>query len=113
MDNNHVFTEILYEYKRSRRNVIFRIFVILGIVGITLYMFTPLSRLGSTASIGELFRGPLMDWVSRSLSSSIPFRCAYVFNILQLFFGAILVINDTSIPFGFYDGFECSRPREY
>ncbi len=95
MDNNHVFTEILYEYKRSRRNVIFRIFVILGIVGITLYMFTPLSRLGSTASIGELFRGPVMDWVSRSLSSSIPFRCAYVFNILQLFFGAILVINDT------------------
>lgn len=59
MDNNHVFTEILYEYKRSRRNVIFRIFVILGIVGITLYMFTPLSRLGSTASIGELFRDRL------------------------------------------------------
>lgn len=94
MDRNHIFTEILYEYKRSSRNVIFRIFVILGIVGITLYMFTPLSRLGGTSSIGELFRGPVMDWVSRSLSSSIPFRCAYLFNILQLCFGAILVIND-------------------
>lgn len=33
MDRNHIFTEILYEYKRSSRNVIFRIFVILGIVG--------------------------------------------------------------------------------
>ena len=69
MDRNHIFTEILNEYKRSSRNVIFRIFVILGIVGITLYMFTPLSRLGGTSSIGELFRGPVMDWVSRSLSS--------------------------------------------
>ncbi|WP_303179761.1 hypothetical protein, partial [uncultured Butyricimonas sp.] len=38
-----------------------------------------------------------MEWVSQALPSSIPFRCAYLFNILQLFFVTILVINDARI----------------
>ncbi|WP_018337094.1 hypothetical protein [Butyricimonas synergistica] len=95
MNSNHIFTEILYGYKRSRRNVIFRIFVLLGIVGITLYVFTPLSGLGSARNLEQLFRGPAMDWFSRSLSSSIPFKCAYLFNILQLLFSVVLVSNDS------------------
>ncbi len=95
MNSNHIFTEALYGYKRSRRNVIFRIFVLLGIVGITLYVFTPLSGLGSARSFEKLFRGPAMDWFSRSLSSSIPFKCAYLFNILQLLFAVVLVSNDS------------------
>lgn len=97
MNSNHFFTETLYGYKRSRRNVIFWIFVFLGIVGIILYVFTPLSGLGSAESFEKLFRRPAMDWVSRSLSSSIPFKCAYLFNILQLFFAAALVVNDTRL----------------
>ncbi len=97
MNSNHFFTETSYGYKRSRRNVIFWIFVFLGIVGIILYMFTPLSGLGSAGSVDELFRKPVMDWFFRSLPSSIPFRCAYLFNILQLFFVAALVINDTRL----------------
>lgn len=63
MNSNHIFTEILYGYKRSRRNVIFRIFVLLGIVGITLYVFTPLSGLGSARNLEQLFRGPAMGLV--------------------------------------------------
>ena len=95
MNSNHIFTEALYGYKRSRRNVIFWIFVFLGLVGITLYVFTPLSVLGSARGFEELFRGPAMDWFSRSLSSSLPFKCAYLFDILQLLFAVVLVSNDT------------------
>ena len=95
MNSNYIFTEMSYEYKCSCRNVIFWIFVFLGIMGITLYVFTPLSGLGSAESIEQLFQRPAMDWFSRSLSSSIPFKCAYLFNILQLFFVVALVINDT------------------
>ena len=94
MNSNSIFTETSYGYKRSRRNVIFWIFVFLGFVGITLYVFTPLSGLDSAESIEKLFRRPAMDWFSRSLPSSIPFKCAYLFNILQLFFVVAFVIND-------------------
>ena len=97
MNSSHFFTETLYGYKRSRRNVIFGIFVFFGIVGIILYVFTSLSGLGSAESIEKLFRRPAMDWVSRSLPSSIPFKCAYLFNILQLFFTVALVVNDTRL----------------
>ncbi|WP_141560954.1 MULTISPECIES: hypothetical protein [unclassified Butyricimonas] len=38
-----------------------------------------------------------MEWVSQALPSSMPFRSAYLFNILQLFFVTILVINDTRL----------------
>lgn len=97
MNGNHFFTETLYGFKRSRRNVIFGIFVFLGGVGIILYMFTPLSNLGSVKNLEELFQGMTMDWFSRSLPSSIPFKCAYLFNILQLFFGVALVMNDVRL----------------
>ena len=38
-----------------------------------------------------------MPWIAQVLPSSIPFRCAYLFNILQLFFVTVLVINDTRL----------------
>lgn len=114
MNSNYIFTEMSYEYKCSCRNVIFWIFVFLGIMGITLYVFTPLSGLGSAESIEQLFQRPVMDWFSRSLSSSIPFKCAYLFNILQLFFVVALVINDTRpVPFGLHGGFERSCPGKF
>ena len=97
MSGNHVFIETLYGFKRARRNVIFWMFVILGIVGIVLYVFTPLSALPHVKSIDQLLRQPPMEWVSRALPSSIPFTCAYLFNILQLFFVTVLVINDTRL----------------
>ena len=77
MNSNYIFTEMSYEYKCSCRNVIFWIFVFLGIMGITLYVFTPLSGLGSAESIEQLFQMPVMDWFSRSLSSYIHFKFAY------------------------------------
>lgn len=94
MNNNHILIETSYEFKRSRRSVIFWLFVVLGILGIALYMFTPLSALTSVESLNQLLKGPSMKWVAQVLPSSIPFRCAYLFNILQLFFVTVLVIND-------------------
>ena len=97
MNSNHILIETSYEFKRSRRNVIFWLFVVLGVVGIILYMFTPLSALTSVESLDQLVRRPSMPWVAQVLPSSIPFRCAYLFNVLQLFFVTVLVINDTRL----------------
>lgn len=97
MSSNHIFIETLYGYKRAWRNVIFRMFVILGFVGIILYMFTPLSAVTRVKSLQQLFEQSTMEWVSQVLPSSIPFTCAYLFNILQLFFVTVLVINDTRL----------------
>ena len=97
MNGNHILIETSYEFKRSRRNVIFWLFVVLGVVGINLYMFTPLSALFSIKSFDQLVWGMLMPWVAQVLPSSIPFRCAYLFNVLQLFFVTVLVINDTRL----------------
>ena len=97
MNRNHICIETSYEFKRSRRNAIFWLFVVLGVVGITLYMFTPLSELTSVKSLDQLVRRPSMPWVAQVLPSSIPFRCACLFNILQLFFVTVLVINDTRL----------------
>ena len=92
-----IFIETLYGYKRSWRNVIFWIFAFLGMVGITLYVFTPLSGLGYVNGIDELFSKSAMAWTFQALPSSIPFRCIYLFNILQLFFTFALVINDMRV----------------
>ena len=97
MNSNHILIETSYEFKRSRRNVIFWLFVVLGVVGIILYIFTPLSALTSIKSLDQLVRRPSMPWIAQVLSSSIPFRCAYLFNVLQLFFVTVLVINDTRL----------------
>ena len=97
MSSNHIFIETLYGYKRAWRNVIFRMFVILGLVGIILYVFTPLSALTRVKSLQQLFEQSTMEWVSQVLPSSIPFTCAYLFNILQLFFVTVLVVNDTRL----------------
>lgn len=97
MSSNHVFIETLYGFKRARRNVIFWMFAILGIVGILLYVFTSLSALLHVKSLDQLLKQPPMEWVSQALPSSIPFRCAYLFNLLQIFFVTILVINGARI----------------
>ena len=97
MGVNCVLIEILYGFKLARRNVIFLMFTILGIVGIVLYVFTPLSALPYVKSIDQLLKQPPMEWVSQVFPSSIPFTCAYLFNILQIFFVTVLVINDTRL----------------
>lgn len=94
MRRGKIFIETLYGYKCSCRNVIFWVFAFLGIVGIILYVFTPLSSLEYVNSLDEFIHEPAMDWTSQALPSSIPFKCAYLFNILQLFFVVALVIND-------------------
>lgn len=95
MNYNHIFMEISYGFKRARRNVIFSIFLILGLAGTILYMFTPLSGIFEIKNIFELIERDNIKWVNRVFSSSFPFTCAYLFNILQLFFVPTLVINDT------------------
>ena len=54
MSGDHIFIETLYGFKCVGRNVIFRIFIVLGIVGIALYVFTPLSALPYVKSINQL-----------------------------------------------------------
>ena len=97
MNSNHILIETSYEFKRTRRSIIFWLFVVLGVVGINLYMFTPLSALFSIKSFDQLVRGEAMPWIAQVLPSSIPFRCAYLFNVLQLFFVTVLMINDTRL----------------
>ena len=97
MSGDHIFIETLYGFKCVGRNVIFRIFIVLGIVGIALYVFTPLSALPYVKSINQLLKQPSMGWISQALPSSIPFTCAYLYNILQLFFVTVLAINDTRL----------------
>ena len=97
MSNKYIFIETLYGFKCARRNIIFQIFAILGFVGIIFYVFTSLSALFHVESFDQLLKQPPMEWASQALPSSIPFRCAYLFNMLQLFFVTILVINDARI----------------
>ena len=97
MSGDHIFIETLYGFKCVGRNVIFRIFIVLGIVVIALYVFTPLSALPYVKSINQLLKQPSMGWISQALPSSIPFTCAYLYNILQLFFVTVLAINDTRL----------------
>lgn len=97
MTIGNVFIEFFYEFKRSCRNVIFRVFIFLGIVGVVVYSFTSLSQSVHMSTINDFFRLPPVDWVSQALPSSIPLKCAYLFNILQLLFVVALVVNDSRL----------------
>lgn len=92
MNSNHVFIECLYEFRRSRRGVLFRIFSLLALLGLIMYQFTFLSRESGGAG-NEFFRF-YMDWPSRALASAIPFKSAYYFNFVQLLLVACFAVND-------------------
>ena len=55
-----------------------------------------------------------MGWISQALPSSIPFTCAYLYNILQLFLrdGARHQRYEI-IPLGCHDGVERSSARKF
>lgn len=93
MNMNNIVIEALYEFKRSRRSILFRIFSFLAILGLIIYQFTFLSREGG-GSINEFFRFYL-DWPSQALASSIPFKSAYYFNFIQLLLVACFAVNDS------------------
>ncbi|WP_294141019.1 hypothetical protein [uncultured Sanguibacteroides sp.] len=93
MNKNNIFIEAVYEFKCSRRNILFRIFTILSITGFVVYQFTPLFENGIN-SIEDLFRFSMV-WVSQALPSSIPYKTAYYFNIVQLFFVIGFIVNDS------------------
>lgn len=93
MNTSIIFIESLYEFKRSRRSILFRIFALLAILGLIIYQFAFLSR-GSGISINELFRFYL-DWPSQALASSIPFKSAYYFNFIQLLLVVCFAVNDS------------------
>ena len=93
MDRNNVFIESLYGYKYTYRNIIFRIFAFLAIIGLAIFQYTPLSQINDYDSINDWFRYP-MDWTSIALPSSIAFKSAYYFNIIQLIFIIGFIPND-------------------
>ncbi len=82
MNTSNIIIESLYEFKRSRRSILFRVFALLAILGLIIYQFTFLSR-GGGGSINELFRFYL-DWPSQALASSIPFKSAYYFRFFSV-----------------------------
>ena len=96
MDKNNIVIEALYEFKRVRRSILFQVFVVLAIVGLVVYQYTFLSREGGTVSINNLFQF-YMDWTSQALSSSIAFKSAYYFNIIQLLLIACFAAGDSVV----------------
>lgn len=96
MNKSNIFVETKYEYKSTSRSIIFRIFSVLAILGLTLYQYTPLSEISNYYSINELFDRPT-SWTSLALPSSIAFKSAYYFNIIQLFFVIGFVLNDSRL----------------
>ncbi len=110
MDKNNIVIEALYEFKRVRRSMLFQIFVVLAIVGLLIYQFTFLSREGGTASVNNLFRF-YMDWSSRALSSSIAFKSAYYFNIIQLLLVTCFAVGDSKMLRGGAMSALCARPQ--
>ncbi|WP_059025633.1 hypothetical protein [Gabonibacter massiliensis] len=95
MNKNNIFIEAAYEFKCSRRNILFGIFAILAITGLVVYQFTPLSE-RSIGSIEDLFHSPV-TWVSQALPSSIPYKTAYYFNLIQLLFVVGSIANDSRV----------------
>ncbi len=89
MNKNSIFTEGMYGFKSARRSILFRIFIFLVVVGIVICQFTSLS-----GEINDLFHFS-MDWISQALPSSIAYKTAYFFNIIQLFLVVGFVANDS------------------
>ena len=93
MGKNNIFIEAEYECKRVRRSILFRIFAILALLGAVVYQYSFLSRGDGSGSINDLLQFH-MDWSSQALASSIPFKSAYYFNLIQLLLVVSLVVND-------------------
>lgn len=91
MKLNSIIIEFLYEFKFLRRDVIFSIFVVLAMVGGAFYQFSYLPMIGSFSDLKYCFF-LYQEPESLALSSSIPFKSAYYFNIIQL----LLVVFVTS-----------------
>lgn len=94
MNKNNIFIESSYEFKRTRRSILFRIFAVLAILGLVFYQFTFLSRESGSGSIRDLFLF-YIDWPSQALSSSIALKSAYYFNMIQLLFIVCFAVNDS------------------
>ena len=95
MNKNNIFAEAIYGFKIAYRNILFRIFCLLAIVGIVICQFTSLAE-GGIDSIDDLFHFS-MSWVSQALPSSIAYKTAYFFNIIQFFLVIGFVTNDQRI----------------
>lgn len=93
---NNILIESRYEFKRTRRNILFNIFAILAILGLVIYQFTFLSQINDISSIKHLFHF-YIDWPSQALPSAIPFKTAYYFNIIQLFLVIVFIMNDSRL----------------
>ena len=89
MNNRNIFIVAVYEFKCCCRDVFFGIFIILALVGLVFYLFVPIE----VNSINDLFYFS-MDWISQVFPSSMAYKTAYYFNIVQLLFVVGFVAND-------------------
>jgi len=87
-------TIIAYEFKSTRRSVLFGFLTVVSIIGLVLYQFTPLSN--GIQSASDLLQFSV-DKLSRALPSSIAYKTAYYYNLVQLLFVTAFIANDTRI----------------
>ncbi len=91
MDRNNIFTEALYGVKNGYRSALFRIVVILVVCGSVFCQFIPL--FGEDYVINYQYHS-YVGWISQALPSSMAYRTAYFFNIIQLLLVIAFVNND-------------------
>lgn len=96
MNKSNIFIEAKYGYKSTCRSIIFRMFSILAILGLAIYQYTPLSEISNYYSISELLHRST-SWTSLALPSSIAFKSAYYFIIIQLLFVIGFIQNDSKL----------------
>ena len=90
MQARNIQIEARYEFKKARRNILFSLFVLVEVVGVLLYVFFP----SSNPLRFDFLDYPPIHWLSQALTSSIAFKAAYYFNLVQLVFVIAFVLND-------------------
>ena len=89
MNLNSIILEALYEIKCTRRNILFKIFVLFALLG-TIFLPFAFFPDGSRIKLGQFN----LPWYAQSLSSSIPFMTAYYYNFVQLLLAIFITSND-------------------
>lgn len=92
MNKSNIFIETLYEFKKVRRSVLFPIFFIITVVGFFVYLFIP--KIDHVNSLNDVFYFS-MDKTFWALPSSIAYKSAYYFDVIQLLFLICFITNDS------------------
>ena len=93
MNKRNIAIETTYELKRIKRSILFLIFALTSIGGVLLYVYFPTT----SSSVPQYVNVSPIAWSNQALSSAIPFKTAYYFNLLQLLFAIFFTLNDYKV----------------